>query len=504
MFASAELGHSLSKEHYKTAADTLRQKLLNMQFQLKERGDFPLIILLGGVPTAGRGQVANLLLEWMDPRHIATHAFAAPNDEERARPPYWRYWRVLPPKGKMAMLFGGWYSGPMWEQLTSNPDSVSYEHEVGKIIHLEKMLSDEGALILKFWLHLPKEQLKKRLKKLANDPRTAWRFDESDLWFLDHYDEVMASQQDLLLRTNLADAPWRVIESTDERYRNITIATHIVEAISHHLERESVRQKRVDAAPLMPSIDGVRLLDKLALDADLDKAQYSEQLEVLQGRLNGLTRHPDFKQHSVVCVFEGMDAAGKGGAIRRITAALDARQYRTVPIAAPTEEERAQPYLWRFWRHLPPHGQITLFDRSWYGRVLVERVEGFASRADWMRAYGEINDFEAQISTANVIVVKFWLAISNEEQLRRFKERESIEYKRFKITEEDWRNREKWDAYIEAGSDLIERTSTQVAPWHLVGANNKYHARLEVLRHLCERIEAALAATAKKRKNSSK
>ncbi|WP_028449953.1 polyphosphate:AMP phosphotransferase [Chitinibacter tainanensis] len=500
MFAAAELGHKLDKEQYKQAADQLRQQLLTIQFQLKERGDFPVIILLGGVPTAGRGQVANLLLEWMDPRHIATHAFGPPTDEEQARPPFWRYWRVLPPKGQMAILFGGWYSGPMWNELHLQPGSAEYEHELLKIVRLEKMLADEGALVLKFWLHLPQEQLKKRLKKLSGDERTAWRVDESDQWFLEHYEAIMRSQQDLLQRTNLADAPWRVIESSDERYRDITVGTHILQAIQHHMERESVRQKRVDAAPLMPSIDGVRLLDKIALDSDLDKARYTEELEALQGRLYRLTREPAFAKHSVVCVFEGMDAAGKGGAIRRITAALDARQYRTIPIAAPTEEERAQPYLWRFWRHLPPHGQITLFDRSWYGRVLVERIEGFASRADWMRAYGEINDFEAQISAANVIVVKFWLAISNEEQLRRFKEREAIEYKRFKITAEDWRNREKWDAYIEAGSDLIERTGTALAPWEVIGANNKYHARLAVLRHLCERIEAAIAPHKSKKK----
>ena len=301
-----------------------------------------------------------------------------------------------------------------------------------------------------------------------------------------------------MLRTNLADAPWRVIEGSNANYRNISVGRQIEEAIRHHLERASVKQNRVDAAPLVPSIDGVRLLDKLPLDHDLSKEEYKVRLEELQGRLNGLTRHPKFKNHSVVCVFEGMDAAGKGGAIRRITAALDARQYRTIPIAAPTEEERAQPYLWRFWRHLPPHGQITLFDRSWYGRVLVERVEGFASRADWMRAYGEINDFEAQIGMANVIVVKFWLAISNEEQLKRFKGREAIEYKRFKITDEDWRNRDKWDEYITAGSDLIERTSTPASPWHSIGANNKYYARLEVLRRLCEQIEAALNSKGKK------
>jgi polyphosphate:AMP phosphotransferase len=500
MFAAAELGHTLDKAQYKIAAEQLREKLLTVQYQLKDRAEFPVVILLGGVPTAGRGQVANLLLEWMDPRHISTQAFALPTDEEAARPPYWRYWRVLPPKGKMAILFGAWYSGPMWDQLKTQPDSVHYEHELSKINRLEKMLADEGVLVLKFWLHLSKDQLKKQLKTLAKDPLTAWRYDDSDLWFLDHYDEIILKQQDLLQRSSTADAPWRVIESADERYRDITVSTHILHAIEQHLERTSVKQKRVDAAPLLPSIDGIRLLDTLALDQTCSKEEYLVELEQLQGRLNGLTRHPDFRKQSVVCVFEGMDAAGKGGAIRRITAALDARQYRTVPIAAPTEEERAQPYLWRFWRHLPPHGQITLFDRSWYGRVLVERVESFASRADWMRAYGEINDFEAQISTANVIVVKFWLAISNEEQLRRFKEREAIEYKRFKITDEDWRNRDKWDAYIEAGSDLIERTSTTVAPWHLVGANNKYHARLEVLRHLCERLEAALEKTPQKNK----
>lgn len=498
MFESAELGHKLDKASYQAFEAELRQSLLSIQYDLKQRAEFPVVILLGGVPTAGKGETANLLLEWLDPRHIATHAFAAPTDEEAARPPFWRYWRVLPPKGKMAIMFGGWYSGPMWDQMQDQADPGAYERELSKIVRLEKMLADEGVLVLKFWLHLPKEQLKKQLKKLSSDPRTAWRVEKSDEWFLKHYDEMIERYRDLLLRTNLADAPWRVVEGTDANYRSISVGRQIEEAIRHHLQRASVKQNRVDAAPLMSSIDGIRLLDKLTLDHDLSKETYKIQLEELQGRLNGLTRHPKFKNFSVVCVFEGMDAAGKGGAIRRITAALDARQYRTIPIAAPTEEERAQPYLWRFWRHLPPHGQITLFDRSWYGRVLVERVEGFASRADWMRAYGEINDFEAQIGSANVIVVKFWLAISNEEQLKRFKGREEIEYKRFKITEEDWRNREKWDDYVTAASDLIERTSTAAAPWHLIGANNKYHARLEVLRHLCEQIETALNAKGNK------
>ncbi|QZA80893.1 polyphosphate:AMP phosphotransferase [Deefgea piscis] len=493
MFESAELGHQLDKQSYQQFEAELRQSLLSIQYDLKQRADFQVVILLGGVPTAGKSEVANLLLKWLDPRLIATHAFAEPSDEEMARPPFWRYWRILPPKGKMAILFGGWYSGPMWDQMQDAAEPIAYERELAKILRLEKMLSDEGVLVLKFWLHLSKDQLKKQIKKLSADSRTAWRVEESDRLFLKNYDQMIDRYRDLLLRTNLADAPWRVIESSDNNYRNISVGRHIEEAIRHHLERGSVRQNRIDAAPLMPSIDGVRLLDTLPLDFVLSKEDYKIQLEELQGRLNGLVRQPKFKQLSVVCVFEGMDAAGKGGAIRRITAALDARQYRTIPIAAPTEEERAQPYLWRFWRHLPPHGQLTLFDRSWYGRVLVERVEGFASHADWMRAYGEINDFEAQIAAANVLVVKFWLAISNEEQLNRFHEREAIEYKRFKITEEDWRNREKWDDYVTAASDLIERTSTPNSPWLRVGANNKYYARVAVLRHLCERIEAALS-----------
>jgi polyphosphate kinase 2 (PPK2 family) len=211
-----------------------------------------------------------------------------------------------------------------------------------------------------------------------------------------------------------------------------------------------------------------------------------------QGKLSELARDPRFKGRSLVCAFEGADAAGKGGAIRRIGAALDARQYQVIPVAAPTEEERAQPYLWRFWRHMPRRGRFAIFDRTWYGRVLVERVEGYCSENDWLRAYSEINDFEHELSEAGAILVKFWLQVSQEEQLKRFKEREKIEFKRFKITEEDWRNREKWDAYQAAICDMVDRTSTGTAPWTLVEANDKGYARVKILRTVCERLEAEL------------
>jgi polyphosphate kinase 2 (PPK2 family) len=217
----------------------------------------------------------------------------------------------------------------------------------------------------------------------------------------------------------------------------------------------------------------------------------------LQGRLSVLARHPAFKKRSLVLAFEGADAAGKGGAIRRISAALDARQFQIIPVAAPTEEEAAQPHLWRFWRKLPRQGHISIFDRTWYGRVLVERVEGFCSEQDWQRAYSEINDFEHELVEYGVIVIKFWLQISQEEQLKRFKEREQISFKRFKITQEDWRNREKWDAYQQAISDMVERTSTGEVPWTLVEANNKNYARIKILRTLCERLDEELGPVSK-------
>ena len=498
MFESAELGHKVDKKTFKSEEAVLRQALLAAQYRMGERADFPVVILLCGVPSAGKGEMANLLMEWMDPRHIASHAFDAPSDEERNRPPMWRYWRTLPPKGKIAILFGGWYTGPLWEYLSGRHE-LEFTKEIDRIAHFEKMLADEGVLLLKFWLHLSEAALEKRLKKLASAKSTAWRVTDEDRWYAGHYRQVIEASREMLMRTSTADAPWRVVEGSDPDYRALEIGKQVLGAIEQHLARHSVRQARVEAAQLLPPVDGVRLLDRLQLDHELERDDYTARLEALQGRLNLLTRQPKFAGMAVVVVFEGMDAAGKGGAIRRITAALDARQYRIVPIASPTEEERAQPYLWRFWRHLPGRGRFTIFDRSWYGRVLVERIEGFAPRAEWMRAYGEINEFEAQLADANTIVVKFWLAISKDEQLKRFEEREQTEWKRFKITEEDWRNREKWDDYIAAASDMVDRTSTRHAPWHLIGANNKNAARLQILKALCDAIEIRLKGKKTKR-----
>lgn len=493
MFESAELGHELSKAQYKKIEPKLRADLLDAQYELAKNGRFPVIIVISGVRGAGKGETVNLLNEWMDPRHIHTHAFDNPSDEERERPPMWRFWRVLPPKGRIGILFGSWYTAAIIDRVFRRTKEKDLTAAIDRINQFETMLADEGALILKFWFHLSKKRQKKRLRALQADKETRWRVTDRDWDFFKLYDRFYRISETTLRRTNTALAPWIVVEGTDERFRSVTVGKEILEALKRRLElREERRKSKSQAAPIVHPVDGVHLLKRLDLTASLEKPAYEKRVEKLQRRLALATRHPKFREHNVVCVFEGMDAAGKGGAIRRVTAALDARYYHTIPVAAPTDEERAQPYLWRFWRHVPRKGGFTIYDRSWYGRVLVERIEGFCSETDWMRAYSEINEFEDELVDNGAIVAKFWLQISKEEQLRRFQERERTRFKRFKITAEDWRNRKKWDAYQEAAADMIERTSTAHAPWTLISANNKYHARVKVLETLVDSVQRAL------------
>lgn len=492
MFESAELGHKIDKETYKKEVPALREGLLDVQYDLAEAKKFPVIILIGGVDGAGKGETANLLNEWMDPRNIHTYAFGHPSDEEAERPHMWRYWRALPPKGKIGIYFGSWYTEPIIRRAYGEIKNEGLTKALDEIVRFEKMLTDEGALVLKFWFHLSKEKQKERLDKLEKDPKTRWRVTELDRKHNKMYDEFRTISEHVLRETSTAAAPWVIVEGYNANYRNLTVGRQVLDAIRKRLDEPKAKVQALSAPPPIAPVDNMHILSKLDLSKKIDKKDYDEKLESYQGKLNMLTRDPRFRKISVICVFEGSDAAGKGGSIRRITQAIDARVFSVNPIAAPTEEERVQPYLWRFWRHVPRHGRLTVFDRSWYGRVLVERVEGFCSEYDWMRGYSEINDFEEQLSRKNDVVVKFWLQISKEEQLRRFEERKNIGFKRFKITEEDWRNREKWDAYVTAVCDMIDRTSSDYAPWTIVEANDKNYARIKILKTLCERIEHAL------------
>lgn len=491
MFESAELGHKIDKATYDAEVPALREALLNAQYDLLENAKFPVIILIGGVDGAGKGETVNLLNEWMDPRHIHAHAMGEPSDEESERPPMWRFWRSLPPKGRIGIFFGSWYTAPIVQRVLGQTKANRLDKSIEEINRFEKMLTDEGALILKFWFHLSKDAQKKRLKFLEKDPKTRWRVTDTDWERFKIYDKFRKVSEYALRETSTGEAPWTVVEGTDARYRSMTVGKIILDSIRKRLDHPAT-PAQPNVAPLVPPIDKLDVIDKLNMSQKLSKKAFDADLEKYQGKLNLLTRDPRFRNMSVIAVFEGSDAGGKGGAIRRITGALDARHYRIVPVAAPTEEERAQPYLWRFWRHIPRRGYVTIFDRSWYGRVLVERVEKFCPENDWMRAYSEIIDFEEQLVANNTVLVKFWLAITKDEQLRRFKEREQISFKRFKITEEDWRNREKWDEYEQAVCDMVDRTSTVIAPWTLVEANDKNFARIKVLKTLCQRIEAAM------------
>lgn len=493
MFESAELGHKIDRQTYKKELPILRESLLDAQLDLLQSVRFPVVIVLAGIDSAGKGETMNLLHEWMDPRHIESHAHRDLTDEERERPPMWRYWRDLPPKGKIGIFIGAWYADPLSDNVHERTKNAELDQQLERIISFETMLCNEGALILKFWLHLSEEQQKKRLKKLEKDPRTSWRVTESDWKNYKRYDRFRLVSERMLRSTSSPKAPWIIIEGSDQRYRSLSIGKALLEALRRRLDAPELPAVQEPLPPLFSSIDGLKILQTLDMTKSVPRDSYNNELELLQGRLNLLSRHKHFDKLSVVVVFEGNDAAGKGGSIRRVIQALDARSYRIIPVAAPTEEERAQPYLWRFWRHLPRRGRLSIFDRSWYGRVLVERVEGFCTQADGMRAYGEINDFEEQMVRNHTVVVKFWLAITKNEQLKRFKEREKIGFKRFKITDEDWRNRDKWEEYEQAVCDMIDRTSTEIAPWTLVEANDKLHARLKVLRTLCDQIEQSLA-----------
>lgn len=491
MFESAEIEHSLDKKVFKRKAPKLREALLDAQFDLAEKKPFEVVILIAGLAAAGKGETANMLTEWMDPRRIDAVAAEGNGDGELERPPMWRFWRELPPKGRIGVFLHTWYQEPVAACVGGTMKRAEFDKRLEEIRSFERMLADEGALVLKFWLHLTRKQQRKRLESLEGDKATRWRVTKADWKENNNYDAIIDVWRHALRMSNTAHAAWTIVSAADNEFRSLTVAETLAKALRARLDAPKPKVVVAAPAPLAP-VDGKRLLDTLDLSQRMADDEYQERLETLQGRLSRLTRKDKFHRLGAVVVFEGMDAAGKGGAIRRVTGGLDARYFRVVPVAAPTDDEKAHPYLWRFWRHLPRRGHFTIFDRSWYGRVLVERVEKFADEADWLRAYAEINDFEDQMVRHGTVVSKFWLAISADEQMRRFKEREATGFKRYKITPDDWRNRKKWDDYVQAANDMFERTSTGLAPWTVVAAENKKFARIKVLETLTERIAAAL------------
>lgn len=492
MFETAELGQTLAKKEWKTAAPAMRQRLLEAQRLLLE-AKFPVIVVFAGVDGAGKTESVNLLNEWMDPRWTVTHAYSKATQEEAERPEYWRYWRDLPPKGQIGLFLSAWYSRPFLDNVYGVSKSPQYERALARINTFERMLVDDGALILKFWMHLDKKGQKKRLKALEADPLTAWQVKSKDWKHWKIYDKFIDSAKTLIAKTSTAEAPWQLIEGADDRFRSMAVTEAVATAIEARLKAEAQpRRKSASKKKAAPDMAGPNVLSALDMEQRLEREEYREQLMAAQADLARLQRKAQKKGVSTAVVFEGWDAAGKGGAIRRVIHALDAQNYRVIPIAAPTDEEHAQHYLWRFWRHLPRAGRVTLFDRSWYGRVLVERVEGFASEEEWRRSYSEINEFEQEMAEADILVHKFWVHITKEEQLARFEDRKNTPYKAWKLTDEDWRNRDRWDDYQAAVDEMVARTSTAHAPWTLVEGNQKWFSRVKIARTIADRLKDRL------------
>lgn len=488
MFETAELGQRLDKATFAERAHTLRIDLLKVQRELAS-ADFPVLIVIGGIDGSGKGEVVNRLFEWMDARGLMSHATDDPTEDERARPAYWRFWMAQPPRGRIGVFHGGWHLAPIERRFAGEIDDDAFGAELRRASAYEKTLVDGGALVVKIWLHVSKSDQRRRLLKLQKSKATRWRVTDGEWKRHKRYARMKATCEQALRETSTGDAPWLVVEAADARHRDVTVAEHVLERIRDRLANAPRSVKRPESTDL-PNPDTI--LDRLDLTQKIDPKRYEADLERWQGRLHDLARRVNAAGRGVVMVFEGWDASGKGGAIRRITCALDARYYRVIPVSAPTDEEASYHYLWRFWRQIPRRGRFTIYDRSWYGRVLVERVEGLASERAWRRAYKEINDFEGQLVAHGTIVLKFWLHISTDEQLRRFQEREREPWKEYKIGPEDYRNRRKTNAYERAASEMVSRTSTEYAPWTLVEAEDKHYARVRVLREACQRIEKAL------------
>lgn len=494
MLDDAEQGRKEDRATYEARVPELRVELLNAQFDLRE-ADFPVLLLVAGDDRIGCNAAVGALHEWMDARFLSTHAFSRPTDEERERPRFWRYWRVLPARGEMSLFVGAWPHALIADRMRGRLTKSGFQRHVEHVVRFEQTLVDDGALLLKFWLHLPKKELQKRLTRARKDPTEHWRIGAVDAALYENWGKVVPSAEQFLTRTNTEHAPWTIVESTDARHRNLTVAEAVLEALRSRLESKpdagAARPPAYEPSPTEPASDG-GVLANCDLTSTLARDRYEIELPKRQRRLRKLIGRIQKKHLAPVLVFEGWDAAGKGGVIRRITGSLDASDYRVVPIAAPTPEEKAHHYLWRFWRWLQRDGRILIFDRSWYGRVLVERVEGFAPEPVWRRAYDEILDFEAQLTESGAPVLKFWLHIDPDTQLERFRARETTPYKKYKITQDDYRNRERWPDYEEAIEEMVARTSTKAAPWHIVPANDKKYARISVLKIIHRAIDRAL------------
>lgn len=505
MLEKADLKAKLSKEEYRELIEPLKEKLTGLDSPMKDV-NLPVIILFEGWEASGKGNIISKLILNFDPRWFKLWDTLPPTAEELREPVMWRHWKTIPEAGRMSVLDRSWYQEVSNLRIENGIDELTNIRHMNEINNFERGLVDNGYLIIKIFLHISKKEMRRRMEELKAHKSTRWRVTEADERCLKEYDRYYDAYETMLETTNTPQAPWHVIPSMDRRqccYEVFKVVSESIEtAITRKREQDEASARK--SAVIMPgqyNFVKMPLLADISLEGKvLTDEVYRKELEKEQDRLSDLHNKLYQAKLPVIIAYEGWDAAGKGGNIKRVVAALDPRGYEVMPIASPTSEEKNRHFLWRFWTRLPKDGHIAIFDRTWYGRVMVERIEGFCSAADWQRAYGEINDFERQLYDWGAVILKFWIHIDQDEQLRRFTDRQNTPSKLWKITDEDWRNREKWPQYEEAVNDMFRYTSTDFAPWHVIEGNDKKFARVKTLRIINDAIEARLAETKKRKR----
>lgn len=475
--------------------DGLRDELIALQQKVREAG-IPVVIVIEGLSASGKGAMLGELIEGLDSRGYQTHPVRKPDCVEESYPPMWRYWTSMPKKGNIALFCSSWYgelNKALFEPGDGQPELIP--QRLDEIISMESQLICDGTLILKFFLHISKQEQYDRLQKMEGKKSTAWLVDKHDHEQNRRFDEYMKGMDNLMSVTNLKGAPWHIVDATDLKACAREMYMTVLRAFEDALRERGAGHAPWDAPALnglspIPSL-GHPPLGQLDLNKRLD-TNYQDEKKALTKRLKKLQVKLYRRGVPLVVAFEGWDAAGKGGAIGRLTAAMDARGFTVAPVSAPTPVELSHHYLWRFLKELPPKGHVAIFDRTWYGRVMVERVEGFCTLPQWQRAYEEINRFEKLWTDAGGILCKFFLHIDRDTQLERFNDRRKDPEKQWKLTDEDWRNREKWPLYEQAINEMLHQTHTAFAPWTVVEANDKEYARIKVLKTVIDTIERRL------------
>ena len=504
MLEKVDLKYRMSKEEYKSKIGALKDSLAACDGPLKSAG-LPVIILFEGWEAAGKGSIISKLILNFDPRWFTMVNTQPPTAPELREPVMWRHWLTIPSAGRMSIMDRSWYQEVSNLRIENKVDELTNIRHMTEIINFERSLTDNGYLIIKFFIHISQKEQQKRMEKLRAHKSTSWRVNENDEKSCRQYDKYYDVYKQMLEYTNTPNAPWHAVSGMDEKtccYQVFSIVNDTMQtALKLKAERDEAAKRQ--SAIIMPGQYNFVPMPKLSnvdLSQTLTDEEYAKALKKEQKKLSNLHNKLYLRKIPVIIAYEGWDAAGKGGNIKRVSEALDPRGYEVMPIASPTPDEKQRHFLWRFWKRLPKDGHVAIFDRTWYGRVMVERIEGFCSAGDWQRAYGEINDFERQLYDWGAIIIKFWIHISNDEQLRRFEERQKDPSKQWKITEEDWRNRETWPQYEEAVDDMLQYTSTSFAPWNIIEGNNKKYARIKSLKIINQAIEDRLAETKKRQR----